>query len=270
MYFNNNRIRQQLDNNQLLQIAPSIGAINKSDKTSDKYKIIPTIEIIELLRGKNWFPVSAEEVRVTNKDNQGFQKHMIRFTNADLVFGDYDRMIDLILLNSFDGRCAYRIILGVFEKICSNGLMVGNKFDDIYIKHIGFEPDNVINASYKIIDSAPTIGSDIEDMRKIDLSPDERDLLAMASLEVVEPIDEEKNEEHTINHKSLLQPRHYQHVGKNDLWTTFNTIQENALKGGVKREGKKKTREVKNIDKKVGLNKALWILADKYKEYKMQ
>jgi hypothetical protein len=56
----------------------------------------------------------------------------------------------------------------------------------------------------------------------------------------------------------------------NDLWTVFNVVQENAIKGGIEglgtdrlgRERVYRTRPVKGIDQTVGLNRALWKLAD--------
>lgn len=70
---------------------------------------------------------------------------------------------------------------------------------------------------------------------------------------------------------------------KRDLWTTFNRIQENAVRGGLddtrpateaQRERgiftprRLRTRAVKSIDGDVKLNKALWMLAEKLAEVK--
>jgi hypothetical protein len=63
---------------------------------------------------------------------------------------------------------------------------------------------------------------------------------------------------------------------KPTLWNTFNTVQENLVKGGQKDFGKRKangermprTRAVKGIDGNIGLNKALWHLAEQMKALK--
>jgi len=75
----------------------------------------------------------------------------------------------------------------------------------------------------------------------------------------------------------LLAPRRSEDNG-NDLWRTFNRIQENALRGGMKarnatdemgRRGRRvSTREVKGIDQDVKLNRALWQLAERMAELK--
>jgi hypothetical protein len=74
---------------------------------------------------------------------------------------------------------------------------------------------------------------------------------------------------------TLLQPRRAEDSAR-DLWTTYNTVHENAVKGGQKDFGKRKadgsqmprTRAVKGIDGNVKLNKALWHLAERLVELK--
>ena len=50
------------------------------------------------------------------------------------------------------------------------------------------------------------------------------------------------------------------------MWTTFNVVQENLIRGGVKgfntETGRKNTtREVKSIDKNLAINSAVWTVA---------
>ncbi len=80
----------------------------------------------------------------------------------------------------------------------------------------------------------------------------------------------------------LLGVRRHEDAGK-DLWTTFNVIQENTLRGGLsgrtkagydEATGKFKpsrrvsTKPVRGIDQDVELNKAMWALAEKMAELK--
>lgn len=57
-----------------------------------------------------------------------------------------------------------------------------------------------------------------------------------------------------------------------DLWTTYQRVQENMTKGGVwgkTAKGKfQRTRPVNGIDGDVKLNRALWEMAEKMKELK--
>ena len=65
--------------------------------------------------------------------------------------------------------------------------------------------------------------------------------------------------------QGVLQARRWEDR-KGDLWTTFNRIQENLVRGGVSGRGatgrRMTTREVAGVNENVKLNRALWSLAD--------
>ena len=72
-------------------------------------------------------------------------------------------------------------------------------------------------------------------------------------------------EKQPVTARQILLPRRPDD-GQGDLWTKFNVVQENLMRGGQRgraSSGKRvTTRPVQSIDKNVQLNKALWILAD--------
>lgn len=63
----------------------------------------------------------------------------------------------------------------------------------------------------------------------------------------------------------MLSSRQWQDES-NDIWTTYQRIQENLIKGGLSArtiKGKRAhTRAVKGIDGDVKLNRALWVMAE--------
>lgn len=63
----------------------------------------------------------------------------------------------------------------------------------------------------------------------------------------------------------ILFPRRWQNES-NDLWTTYQRIQENLIKGGLSgrsaKGGRTHTRAVRGIDGDVKLNRALWVMAE--------
>lgn len=69
----------------------------------------------------------------------------------------------------------------------------------------------------------------------------------------------------------LLTPRRYEDR-VDDLWSTFNRVQENMTKGGVPgrtRKGRStRTRSINGIDQNVKINRALWILAEELRRYR--
>lgn len=63
----------------------------------------------------------------------------------------------------------------------------------------------------------------------------------------------------------LLTPRRYEDYG-DDLWTVYQRVQENLIKGGLSgrtAQGRSsRTRAVKGIDGDIKLNRALWVMAE--------
>jgi hypothetical protein len=86
----------------------------------------------------------------------------------------------------------------------------------------------------------------------------------------------EEDSETPIKPAQLLEARRYDDRG-NDLWKTFNRVQENAVKGGlaaIKRDEnghrvrKVSTRQIKGIDQDVKINRALWVLGEEMAKLK--
>lgn len=68
-----------------------------------------------------------------------------------------------------------------------------------------------------------------------------------------------------VTREQILQPRRVEDK-KEDLWTVYQRLQENLIKGGLSgrtAKGKRaRTRSVNGIDGDIKLNKALWVMAD--------
>lgn len=73
----------------------------------------------------------------------------------------------------------------------------------------------------------------------------------------------------------MLAPRRHADAG-NDLWRTFNRVQENAIRGGMSawdrdaagHRRRTTTRDVNGIDADVRINKALWMLGERMAQIK--
>jgi hypothetical protein len=264
-----NQVRP-LTENDLRTLAPSVFATSPVDDVSERYRFIPTFEVVKRLQTEGWFPTKAQEYRVTNAKNQGYQKHLIRFQRHDLILNG--EAIEVVLINSHNRSAAYQLMAGVFRFICSNGMIVGDTFEKISVRHMDFDPDEIVEASYEIINNAPKIARNMQEMKAIELSQSEREIFAESAALVL------YDEKVSIPFRTerLLTPRRYDDRGKSDLWSTFNIVQENVMKGGIR--GLKKddsgnlrsvtTRKIKSIDRDIKLNKALWNLTEKMKGLK--
>jgi len=135
-----------------------------------------------------------------------------------------------------------------------------------------FNPDEIEEASYEIINNAPKIAGNMHEMKAIELSQSEREIFSESAALAIYG----EKEAIPFRTERLLTPRRYEDRNRNDLWSTFNIVQENIMKGsirGLKKDGSGKvrsvtTRKIKSIDRDVRLNKALWNLTEKLKELK--
>ena len=260
---------QPLTNDQIVSLAPAAGALVPHDAVSDRYSFVPTIQAVDLLRSAGWVPVDAEQSRARKSDRDGYQKHRIRFMMTGAPFAE--ERVDLVLVNSHDRGSAFNLDASIWRKICGNGLMTSTELFHFSHKHINFDGKAFIESAYRIADSAGIIARQVDDLKTIELTPDEKGVYAQAAHGLVyddpnaAPIAPEK----------LLKERRYDDKG-HDLWTVFNVLQENITKGGI--NGRKrgsngrmrsvKTRPVKSIDRDIKLNRALWTLTQGMKRLK--
>nr|WP_285316035.1 integrase arm-type DNA-binding domain-containing protein [Providencia rettgeri] len=77
-------------------------------------------------------------------------------------------------------------------------------------------------------------------------------------------------ESQPITEEQVLQPRLWEDK-KDDLWTVYQRLQENLVKGGLSgrnAKGKRaRTRSVNGIEGDIKLNKALWVMTEKMYEH---
>ncbi len=255
-----------LSNEDLLNVAASIGATMPHENVSDRYSFIPTIKAVDYLRDSGWLPVMASQAKVRMEDRNGFQKHMIRFTRPDLIVNGH--RMDLLLYNSHDLGSAFKLVGGVFRFVCGNGMVVGDTVAEFSHRHLGFSPEKFIESAQHVGQHIERAAGVIEDWQMIDLEQNERGVFAQAAHQFLY----DETEKAPVEPTQLLTWRRYEDRNKSDLWTTFNTIQENALRGGLPGRNAKgrrmKTRAVKSIDRDKKINQALWTLTEKMAELK--
>ena len=254
---------QPLTKEQLYKKVPSVFATQPSETRSERYGFIPTIKIIETLEKEGFLPFSAIQAGTRNAEKMFFTKHIIRFRyKNDYEKKEWEEVPEIVMVNSHDGTSTYNMMAGVFRIVCTNGLIAGNFTNEIRIKHNGENlSEEITNSAYEISKSFPEIMSKIDTMKSISLTEDDK--LSFAEAAMVIKYDEKP----PIKPADLLIPRR---IGdsKNDLWTNFNIIQENLIKGGQKGYTaetlrRTKTRPVKSIEADIKLNKALWILTER-------
>src|SRR5260370_12817347 len=252
-----------ISDEELHQLAPSIFASQPVEGVSDRYSFLPTSSILTGMRENGWVPVRADQQSVRTEPRLGFQHHLIRFASLEHLDTWEKNQVrpEVVLLNSHDKSSAYQLHCGLFRIVCLNGMVVSDgTFARISIKHSGFNPDLVIEASFDVLEAVPQIMDKVKLFQDRILTDAERLALATGAA----TYRWEDPNKAPVNPSMLLNPRRYGD-GEKDLWTTLNTVQENVIRGGQRDYSRRrpdgsripKSRAVKGIEHDMELNKAL-------------
>jgi Domain of unknown function (DUF932) len=254
--------REALDNEALFRHVPSMFAREAHDSRSERYVYVPTIEIVEGLRREGWFPFFAVQAVPRDGSRHCHAKHMLRLRRDDGI--GKPEAAEVIIVNSHDGTSAYQMFAGVLRFVCTNSMIAGERFEEVRVPHKGGIQDQIIEGVYTVAQDFPRLIGATETMKDTRLSRDEQQVLAEASL-----VARYGEEESPVRPDQIIAPRRREDAGQN-LWQTFNVIQENLIRGGL--DGRRQTsdgrirrsttRPINGIDQNVGLNRALWTLAE--------
>lgn len=244
--------------------APSIFASGPMAGVSERYTFVPTIRLMDGLREHDWVPVQVEEQRIRNEARRGFQKHLIRFRRSEQMETLDEWNVELVLVNSHDRGSAYQLHAGIYRRICSNGLVLSEgSFEAIRFRHTGLVTEEVVQASFRLLDFVPRVGELVNRFRSRTLEARESLELARHALLLRYPTVEAA----PVEPETLLKARRQEDEGT-DLWKSFNRIAENLERGGVsdnhrdKRGKLRSVRALRGIDSKVNLSKGLWGMAE--------
>ena len=255
---------------QMRRAAPSIFATDKHISRSDRYTYIPTIEVLRGLRKEGFEPFMVAQSKSRIEGKTEFTKHMIRMRHATQVQTKPEAN-EIILINSHDGASSYQMLAGMFRFVCCNGLVVGDVVDDIRIPHKGNIEDEVIEGAFRVLDEFQAAETSTDAMKGVELRLDEQRAFASAALALRYGDRSDGQLPAPVTAEQLMEARRLEDVG-NSLWTTFQRVQENAMRGGQpgrSTQGRRiRTREVGSIDRNVSLNRALWVLAEEMKNLK--
>lgn len=264
-----------LTEDELRAVAPSVFAVTAHKSRSERFKPIPTIEILHALAKEGFVAVGATQSMSREPGRAPFTKHLIRLRHVDAErsYSVGDTVCEILLKNANDGTSVYDLFAGLFRIRCMNSLVSNiGTVDSIKVRHSGDAIGKVIDGTYRVLKSAKLALAAPADWSNVQLEKPERITFAeaahayrfegMAAAKAIQP-------------ESLLTPRRADDTAT-DLWTTFNVIQENVIRGGLcghaqSDDGRIRritSRAVKGIDQDLKLNRALWSLAEKMAEIK--
>lgn len=239
--------------------APAVFATSPAPHTSGKYSFVPTHRIIRAFEEQGFFTNSAEQVKSRTEEDKMYGKHLIRMqhesVNSTAFVGN--AVPEILIFNAHDWSTSYKLKGGVYRFVCSNGMVVcSQEFGDMSRRHKGFDEADIILASGQFGEQMGELSDKIARFQGIELQENQRfEFAGKCALTRFDRVDGD-----IIN--SLLTVRRYEDL-PNDMWTTFNRIQENVIKGYKPANGRK-VRGVTAIDRSMDINARLWGVAESF------
>ncbi len=215
------RSSQPIEDDVICRVAPSVFARHAHESRSERYGFLPTSVVLDGLRQEGFEPFEVRQTRCRDQGKRAFTKHMLRLRHRAVeVGGGESELPEIVLLNSHDGTSAYKLISGVFRMVCSNGLISGRVDEDVSVRHNKNVVDQVIEGSYRVLGRCTQIIGQVGDWKRIGLSARERAVFADAASEL-----KWERDRRPVEPRQLVAPRR-QADRREDLWTTFNVVQE--------------------------------------------
>lgn len=258
-----------LTEDELRKLAPSIFAKTAHESRSERFQAIPTIEVLRGLEKEGFVAVGAKQSSSRTEGKADYTKHLIRLRRIDdgKVYSVGDTVCEILLKNANDGTSAYELMAGLFRVRCLNSLVTQTgTIEEIKVRHSGDVRAKVIDGTYTVLKAAESALVAPQDWSRMSLSKEEKRVLALGA-HVLRFGDADGETKTPIKADQLLTQRRSDDLG-DDLWTTWNVVQENAIKGGIRAVGRDdlgrprrvRSRAVTGIDQDIKLNRALWLL----------
>lgn len=226
----------------LKALVPSAFSGITSNSVSEKYKMVNTSEVIIHLIEMGWIPTKASETVTKLESRIGSQYHTINFQHPDFKIGEDN--IEVIITNSNNAENSFRIIMGIYRLVCSNGLVIGDDvIEPIKLTHIGSIREQVIDAINTIKLKTEEIVSIVNAMKTTKITEEQKEKLIKIAFKFrskKDITDKQKIEMLTVNRPE---------DDNDSIWETFNVIQENVVNGNMHYKMKKYGK----IDKVTGL-----------------
>lgn len=264
-----------LTEGELRQLAPSIFAVDKHESRSERFKPIPTWEVLQGLISEGFAIVGARQSTTRDPGKAPFTKHLVRIRKLDgSALTVNDSVCEALLKNANDGTAGYDLMGGLWRILCDNSLVSPTStMDSVKVRHTGDVAAKVIEGTYRVVGNMEAIAKAPQDWASIRVTKPQAVAYAEAAhmLRFGEPEEGEATQQHFINPTQLLAPRRNEDMAPT-LWNVFNVVQENAIRGGLNgyrtdaetgNVRRATTRAIKGIDQDVKLNRALWALTEK-------
>jgi len=266
---------QELPMQRIAQLAPAVFTQGKNPEVTDRYAPVDTLKAVEILRDFGYVPVQAAQKRSRKEGSSAYAQHMVAFAH-NTTLRDADRP-EIIAYNSHNGKSSLKLFGGFFRGICSNGLVAGEGFEG-KLRHLHTTVSNFEDLIKEVAATLPKITDRIEKMKQVKLYKNDILDFAYNAMTLRWEMLPEAHEDgscrgayaDTFTAHTLLSARRYEDTDT-DLWTVFNRVQENMIRGGAEvvsftdrnKYGKRRSaRPIGSVDESIRVYRGLWNIAD--------
>jgi hypothetical protein len=256
---------------QVRRVAPAAFSTIPDSSMSDSYAHVTTAAVLDALQQDGWLITSARQSRSRTENGQFHAKHQISLWHPELPH-HVEGTPQMHLGNSGNGTSALRNLGGLLRRACLNQLYAGIRVVGGVFHHRGAGlEDRVVAGARDLRKNFDRVISKVDLWRAIELSPEQQLELARAAVSARWPVNGPASVDF-LGRNSVLEVRRAEDQ-KNDLWTTFNRVQESMLRGGfnarfrqVGEDGvgvvDRRVRRVTGIAATERINVQLWELAE--------
>ena len=245
--------------------APAIAATHPHPRIkSPKYAFTNSVEIIESLDKLGFGLTSAKQSSSKNDMLTNYGTHILRFANPELYIKGSDGKVEgrpeVVFINDHAGNRPVQFEMGIFRLVCSNGLVIKSQdFGTFRERHTKFDFETIKRMIGEKVNGMKDVVGKISQWNGKLMSDKERFQFAVEALALRMNSDRQP-ENYEIY--EILQPKRDADQG-NSLWTTYNIVQENLIKGGYEMNNRT-ARAITNPMQDIKINQDLWQLAEAY------
>ena len=241
--------------------APAAFAKAPAQRMTENYTMVRTMDVVSAMEKMGLVPTFAQQRR-SDRDKLS-ARHMIRMAPKNEL-AKTGRSVgevfpEIVISNAHNGRASFRMYMGVFRLVCSNGLVVADStFGFMVRRHTG-DIKSIMEQAMDIMQHSSKVLPMVGRMERLVMTDAQRLAYAQGALEARYSVEE--GETTSVTAESLLIPRRPEDA-KPTLWRTFNTVQENIMRGGLEGKSatgrKTHTRPMNNVGRSLAVNEALW------------
>ncbi len=260
-----------LSEDKLRELAPAIFSKTHAPGASEKYLQVSTADVLRTFAQRGFHPVEARQDWAKDV-NPAWGFHTVTLQRKDVgsVLTKDVVIPRAVLSNSHNRTRRWSVAGGFFRLVCTNGMiapLVGKNGEDLAFTgralHIKSEktpkPEQLIERALLAIDKGTAI---VEEMAKTTLSKIAQLKFAKEATRLMYGANYMKD----VDPHAWLAARRPQDEG-DDLWRVFNRIQENVIKGGVRKDKEGGTTRPYGASRQTGalasvrMNENLWKFA---------